>query len=98
MSIREIPRAFVYICDGCSKEHKQENANGHYTDSRPPHWIRLKLARTAYDYQGRTAYDYQGAACADASIERLLCEDCSPKVEAAISAAVSSNDTGKSKP
>ena len=90
MSIREIPRAFVYICDGCSKEHKQENANGHYTDSRPPHWIRLKLARTAYDYQG--------AACADASIERLLCEDCSPKVEAAISAAVSSNDTGKSKP
>lgn len=80
MTIREIPRSFLYVCDGCGTEHKQENASGHYFDSRPPHWTRLKL--------GRTAYDYQGAACADGSIERLLCPDCSSKVANAINAAL----------
>ncbi len=72
MAIREIPRAFVYVCDGCKQEHTQENAGGHYSNSRPPHWANLKIARDAYDFQG--------AACADASIERLLCEDCATKV------------------
>lgn len=80
MGIKEIPRAFLYVCDGCGNEHMQENAGGHYTDSRPARWTRLKLARTAYDYQG--------AACADGSIERLLCEECSAKVEAAINVAL----------
>jgi hypothetical protein len=76
MAITEIPRAFLYTCDGCGKQDKQENASGHYTDSRPPHWTRIKVARTAYDFQG--------SACADASIERLLCPDCSERVIAAI--------------
>jgi hypothetical protein len=70
--IREIPRAFVCIRDSCKTEHRQENAGGHYTDSRPPHWIRLKIARSAHDYQGY--------ACADASVERLLCDTCADRI------------------
>lgn len=70
MSIREIPRAFEYQCDVCGKMHIQENASGHYADSRPPHWARLKIAQTAYDFQD--------AACADASVERLMCDNCGP--------------------
>lgn len=47
MTIREIPRAFVYECDGCGLEHKQENAGGHYTDSRPDGWGRVTLKYAA---------------------------------------------------
>lgn len=81
MSIREIPRAFVYVCDGCKTEHTQENAGGHYSHSRPPHWASIKI--------GRDAYDFQGAAVADGSIERLLCEECATKTIASINAALS---------
>lgn len=70
MAIREIPRAFEYQCDICGKTHEQKNASGHYTDSRPPHWTSLKI--------GADVYDYQGAAVADASVKRLVCDDCTP--------------------
>lgn len=76
MTIREIPKSFEYTCDGCGALHVQENANGHYTDSRPPHWSRLKLSRTAFDFQG--------SACADASVEKLLCEKCTERMVSAI--------------
>ena len=76
MAIREIPRAFEYICDVCGKTHRQENAGGHYTDSRPDHWERLTLARHAYDYQGQ--------AVADGTIKRLICDDCAPGLQKAI--------------
>ena len=88
MSIREIPRSFVYTCDACGIEHLQENAGGHYTDSRPPLWERLKLHRTAVDYQG--------TPCADASIERLLCDRCAAIISKAVNEAtlkIQSKDT-----
>lgn len=44
MSVKEIPRAFDYICDACNETHHQENAGGHYTNSRPPNWSHLKMA------------------------------------------------------
>lgn len=78
MGVREIPRAFKYTCDLCHAGHTQENASGHYTDSRPPHWSRLTVARHAYDHQG--------SAVADATIVRLLCAGCSDRVMAAINA------------
>lgn len=80
MTIREIPKSFEYICDGCGVKHLQENATGHYSNSRPAHWATLTLAREAYDYQG--------SACADATIKRLLCEKCSGQVAAAINEAI----------
>lgn len=67
MAIREIPKSFVYTCDVCGVEHAQENANGHYTDSRPPHWVRLMFKRTAYDEHNMP--------CVDASVELLLCPE-----------------------
>lgn len=76
MSIETIPQAFKYTCDLCGKEHLQVNASGHYSNSRPPHWATLIVAQDAYDYQG--------SACADATIKRLLCDDCRPLIIAAI--------------
>lgn len=76
MSVREIPKAFEYTCDGCGQLHLQENASGHYSNSRPPRWASLVFARLAYDPQG--------AACADATVKLLLCEDCSARTAKAI--------------
>jgi hypothetical protein len=76
MGIREIPRAFEYACDVCGKSHTQENAGGHYTDSRPRFWARLIIKQDAHDFQGQPV--------ADGSIERLLCDDCRAGVVAAI--------------
>ncbi len=45
--------------------------------SRPLHWSQLTVGRDAYDFQG-----------ADASIKRLLCEECSDTVLAAINASL----------
>lgn len=87
MAIREIPRAFEYICDGCGAKHRQENAGGHYSDNRPRHWSNIKIERDAYDYQG--------SAVADASIERLLCLECSKCVVDAVNAAVLSKSENK---
>jgi len=36
MSIKEIPKSFLYSCDVCNTEHLQENANGCYSNSTPP--------------------------------------------------------------
>lgn len=72
MAIREIPKSYEYQCDRCNVIHKQENAGGHYTDSRPPMWSRLTLAQDAHDYQG--------AAVADGTIKLLLCRTCTNAV------------------
>lgn len=80
MSIVEVPKAYIYTCDACGKEHRQENAAGHYTDSRPSNWHRLKWSATAYDYQG--------TACADDSFERLLCDGCGYIVKKSINSAL----------
>jgi len=80
MGIREIPTSYEYTCDACAFKHIQENAHGHYGDSRPPHWTRLKIARTAYDYQGN--------AVADSSFEKLLCPKCSEVVFKAANEAI----------
>lgn len=50
MSIREIPKSFVYECDGehCSSQHIQEGADGYYTNSTPPKWMRLKIDQKEY--------------------------------------------------
>ena len=79
MAIEEIPRSFKYTCDKCGKVHIQENAAGYYTDSRPDHWSRLVLERTAY------AWD--GTAAADATVKLLLCQECTDKVALAINNA-----------
>lgn len=68
MAIREIPKAYDYICDVCGFTHRQENAGGHYANSRPEHWGELVVKQDAYDFQG--------AAVADGTIKRLLCSDC----------------------
>lgn len=80
MAIREIPKSYEYTCDGCRLVHVQENASGHYSNSRPPGWASLTFARDAYDYQG--------AACAGATVKRLLCTACADKVALAINAAL----------
>lgn len=76
MAIRTIPQSYEYSCDVCGKTHLQENASGHYTDSRPPHWSRLTLARHAYDFQGSTV--------ADGTVSKLLCEYCTTLISEAI--------------
>ncbi len=75
MSVREIAASFEITCDGCKAVVSQHHKN------RPPHWVDLHILRDAYDFQG--------AAVADASVKRLLCDDCASKVFAAINAALS---------
>lgn len=76
MAIRHIPEIVVFICDGCSAEQK---ADGEY-QRRPKYWSTLRVERDAYDYQG--------CAVADGSIERMLCRECSTKLENAINQAL----------
>lgn len=45
MSVVEIPKAYEYTCDNCGAKHRQENASGHYTNSTPPNWMSLRVAR-----------------------------------------------------
>lgn len=40
--IREIPKSFEYTCDRCNTTHRQESAEGHYTESTPPGWMTVK--------------------------------------------------------
>lgn len=80
MAIITIPQSYKYICDSCGKSHLQQNASGHYTDSRPPHWARLTIAQHAYDFQG--------AAVADGTISKLLCEYCTGLISEAINRVV----------
>jgi len=78
MTIREIPRSFLYTCDACLVEHRQENAQGHYTESVPSHWSRIRI-RKGSDI-GNTFDAY----------ERLLCEACGPKVISIIDSIIDS--------
>ena len=58
-------------CDCCGAE-----LPGRHMPSRPSGWAVLTLERAATDFQG--------AEVADASVRRLLCPECTPKVAAAI--------------
>lgn len=56
---------FLYSCDNCSTQHRQENADGHYTNSTPPDWMSLRY--------------YVGAG-RDGMIEKLLCPRCNAEI------------------
>lgn len=61
-------------CDGCRKVVTSASK------SRPAYWTGLDISAHAYDYQG--------AACADASVSRTLCRDCTNLVHDAVNAAI----------
>lgn len=65
MTIREIPKAYEYICDKCGEKHLQQNASGHYTNSTPPQWYRLTINGDFYKYPS-----FDGVP------HRLLCRPC----------------------
>jgi hypothetical protein len=67
MIIEEIPRAFKYTCSRCGTEHIQRNASGHYTESTPPGWIKVRLVTRAADVAPKTQ-------------EVLICSLCAPDV------------------
>lgn len=71
MTVREIPKSYEYTCDVCGEVHVQQNASGHYTDSRPPKWARLTFAQDAEDWSG--------SAVADGTVKLLLCSMCRMK-------------------
>jgi len=75
MATRKIPEAFEHICDGCKKTETSASS------SRPKFWSTLTISRDAYDYQG--------CAVADASVSRLLCENCTSAVTKAVNASLS---------
>jgi hypothetical protein len=68
MTIREVPRSFEYTCDRCGETHVQQNAHGHYHNSRPPEWAGLSLVR---DVHRNDIYTIPGD-----KEEALLCRDC----------------------
>lgn len=76
MTIEEIPRAFKYTCDLCGVSHLQENAGGHYANSRPDEWATFKLECTGEAWNG--------ARGAVKDVKRLLCPSCRDKVVEAI--------------
>lgn len=82
MTVIEIPKAYLYTCDCCGITHRQENASGHYSNSRPSGWHRLKW--------DADALDYQGCAVGSAAFERLLCPDCGVLVRGSINKIVES--------
>jgi len=45
MTVKEIPKSFLYTCDQCGTPHLQENASGHYNNSTPPDWLSIRLSR-----------------------------------------------------
>jgi hypothetical protein len=54
--IREIPKSFEYTCDRCGATHRQESAEGHYTESTPPEWLTIKTIHMSKKYnQNRLA-------------------------------------------
>jgi hypothetical protein len=65
MPIEEIPKSYRYTCDICGDTHIQPNANGHYTDSTPKWWSRLKFQPSnAFSTDSVRHYDL------------LLCNNC----------------------
>ncbi len=65
MSVQEIPKSYRYTCDLCGANHVQEHANGHYTNSVPPDWMRLKILGNGK----RWSYPAE-------PLDKLLCESC----------------------
>lgn len=65
MAIKEIPKSYEYCCDKCGASHVQQNASGHYTNSTPPNWYRLRINSDYYRYP-----------VADGEPTRLLCQKC----------------------
>lgn len=65
MTIREIPKCYEYKCDKCEVTHLQENASGHYGNSTPPQWYRLRINSDFYRYPA-----------ANEEPSRLLCRKC----------------------
>ncbi len=53
MAIKKI-EGFLYTCDRCGATHEQNGGTGHYTNSRPPGWLRLTVLGTALC---RSGYD-----------------------------------------
>lgn len=74
MAIEEI-RGYRYRCDvaDCGKEHVDDNATAHYTNSVPPGWARLDLLAAE-----RTSRQLGGVAYRQTL---LLCETCRRDVE-----------------
>lgn len=83
MTIKKIPESYLFTCDKCRKEEKQEKSY------RPKYWCKLRFEQDAYDFQGN--------AVADGSVERLLCPECSSIVEKAINAAFSPRVGGENR-
>ncbi len=91
MSIEEIPKAYKYTCDICGDTHIQENANGHYANSRPSRWAKLRFERDAVVYKGYAVAD--ASIALQLFVERLLCPRCGEIVAAKINeAAVTRKD------
>lgn len=73
MAIREIPKSYHYTCDLCGAKHVQQNANGHYENSTPPDWMRLRV-----DSNG-TRFSYPAQP-----LDKLLCTSCGERTLSAI--------------
>jgi len=82
MAISEIPAQRVFKCDGCGFE-KTEVAG----TSRPRYWANFHVLRDAYDFQG--------AACADASVKLILCNECADTAAKAVNTAIAQRRTAK---
>lgn len=73
MAVREIPKAFEYSCDWCGVTHLQENASGHYTESTPDGWLRIKTYGSGPKRSGHQ--------------EELICEHCADVYETYVATA-----------
>ena len=74
MSVAVKPALHRYTCDGCSLV-VEPTVHG-----RPKHWSELVIHRDLYDFQGM--------ACADGTLRRDLCADCSNTVYEAINKTI----------
>lgn len=65
MAVEEVPKMYRYICDACGAIHLQKNANGHYTNSTPPHWFMVRI----YGYDVHTVERLLCDECSDVVIK-----------------------------
>ena len=63
MAVEEF-QGFTYTCDRCGKMHMQQNASGHYTNSTPPDWGRVKYTPSSEARIPMKPFDY------------LICDNC----------------------
>lgn len=75
MSVREIPKSYVYTCDSCRKEC--QNSKG---GKRPTGWHLLNWYADVLDYYNSTI--------TNTSFEHLLCPDCGDIIKKTIDAAI----------